>query len=76
MLRVLSMLLLGSALALSGCASKVDYGDAQARDIGARARRKRSGLEVQPARRLEPPARPAVLSQQKVFVAVIGRHPA
>ena len=32
MLRVLSMLLLGSALALSGCASKVDYGDAQARE--------------------------------------------
>ena len=32
MLRLLSMLLLGSALALSGCASKVDYGDAQARE--------------------------------------------
>ena len=32
MLRLLSLLLLGSALALSGCASKGDYGDAQARE--------------------------------------------
>lgn len=32
MQRVLSMMMLGAALVLSGCASKVDYGDAQARE--------------------------------------------
>ena len=32
MQRVLSMLMLGAALVLSGCASKVDYGDAQGRE--------------------------------------------
>ncbi|MCG8393190.1 MAG: penicillin-binding protein activator LpoB [Pseudomonadales bacterium] len=31
-MRLLSMLLLGVAVVLSGCASKVDYGDAQARE--------------------------------------------
>ncbi|MCK0154495.1 penicillin-binding protein activator LpoB [Alcanivorax sp. S6407] len=32
MQRVLSMMMLGAALVLSGCASKVDYGDAQGRE--------------------------------------------
>ncbi|MZR63118.1 penicillin-binding protein activator LpoB [Alcanivorax sp. DP30] len=32
MRRVLTMMMLGAAVALSGCASKVDYGDAQARE--------------------------------------------
>lgn len=32
MRRVLSMMMLGAVVALSGCASKVDYGDAQARE--------------------------------------------
>ena len=32
MQRVLSMMMLGAALVLGGCASKVDYGDAQARE--------------------------------------------
>ena len=33
MQRLLTIMMLGAALVLSGCASKVDYGDAQGREI-------------------------------------------